>query len=435
MASFASTVVSRSPSSIISYLARLKTTHFDPSKHSFLFTLSPPSSSADTSGLDSSADLASLVNALMNFSPTSLGCLSAPLTGGSGTEEARYNPISCSVVLLDKQYSIPFRSTIPGRARTQVGRWHAFRLKDEDDYGGKWDDIESLTTQTNKRVDWEEVWSENADVKKDWSALPQELANLRQTPESIRQFLLFSDSSPEGLVSTLHSTFPPSSAFTLLRPPFITGRPVTLFENGKIHGSGSIGVAFTNVGPSELHLKLPKDLRPLGAEMTVTRAEGNLLNTLDNSNPTRLLLEAIRKAGIDAASEDAVLFKEEEEFYLGVGSGSQIYTITSGDPSRGTIALDTTRAPVAGEKVQFYHRSKRSASTSASSIFSANQSEPLVTFGVADLSVRDHTEGKGPLIMENVFITCSENGLWATRGASETPWTCTVSGCSIRSDL
>ena len=86
------------------------------------------------------------------------------------------------------------------------------------------------------------------------------------------------------------------------------------------------------------------------------RAEGNLINTLDDSNPTRLLLRAIQTAGIDSTSEAAVLFKEEEEFYLGVFRSddqvSQIFSIMSGDTSRGTIALNTTRSPPLGSKVQ-----------------------------------------------------------------------------------
>ncbi|KAL0571351.1 hypothetical protein V5O48_010617 [Marasmius crinis-equi] len=72
------------------------------------------------------------------------------------------------------------------------------------------------------------------------------------------------------------------------------------------------------------------------AEMTVTRAEGNLINTLNDANPTRLLLRAIQAAGIDSTSEAAILFKEGEEFYLGVcgdGDVSQTYTIYDDDDS------------------------------------------------------------------------------------------------------
>ncbi|ESK96870.1 hypothetical protein Moror_6448 [Moniliophthora roreri MCA 2997] len=441
MASFAATIISRSPSSISSYLTRLKTTRFNPSKHSFLFTLSPPTPSSQSPELDSSADLASLVNVLTSFSTTSLGCLSAPLTWSMGTEKMGYNPISCSVALLDKEHCVLFRSTIPGRAQTQVGRWHAFRMKDEDEFGGHWDDFEMLTSHSEKGVNWEEVWSEGADAKKDWSVLPEGLMKLKPTPDAVRQFLLFSDPSPEGLVSTLHSTFSHASQLGLYASstPFITGRPVTLFENGRIHGSGAVGVGFINTDASGLRLKLPNGLTPLGSEMLVTKAEGNLINTLDNSNPTRLLLEAIRQGGIDATSEDAVLFKEDEEFYLSVGAGSQIYNITSGDPSRGTIALNTTRAPSVGEKVQFYHRNKKVPSPSliSSGIVDAFRSEALFAFGVADIfsGEKYNSDNEDPYVMENVFLTASENGLWAGRDPLETPWTCTVPGCVVRSQI
>ena len=42
--------------------------------------------------------------------------------------------------------------------------------------------------------------------------------------------------------------------------------------------------------------------------------EGNIINGLDSSNPTRLLLDAIRLAGINKS------FKNSEEFLLGIVS-------------------------------------------------------------------------------------------------------------------
>jgi hypothetical protein len=79
------------------------------------------------------------------------------------------------------------------------------------------------------------------------------------------------------------------------------------------------------------------------------RSEGNLINELDNANPTALLVSAIEKSALagNAAKDD--------EFYLGVlrdGELWQLHHIMAGGPSRGTMALDTETAPGEGTSVQ-----------------------------------------------------------------------------------
>lgn len=91
------------------------------------------------------------------------------------------------------------------------------------------------------------------------------------------------------------------------------------------------------------------------------------MNELNNENPSRLLLAAIQKNG----TNDKRSFKDDD-FYLGALWGdkvnipfrfsnistyfrvqlSQMYHITSGDPSRGTIALESHAAPPEGTVVQ-----------------------------------------------------------------------------------
>jgi hypothetical protein len=46
----------------------------------------------------------------------------------------------------------------------------------------------------------------------------------------------------------------------------------------------------------------------------ISRAEGNLVISLNNKNPTQLLLAAIRAAGIDFAASDSL--KDNDEFAL-----------------------------------------------------------------------------------------------------------------------
>lgn len=114
MSVYCSTILSRSSAGIISYISRLK--HRYP-KHSLAFALS--------SNTDSN-NLSSLVTCLTTFSERTVGCLSSPLA-----HEPR-DVISCSIALFDTTLAVPFRSTIPGRETPQVGRWHAFRKKDDD---------------------------------------------------------------------------------------------------------------------------------------------------------------------------------------------------------------------------------------------------------------------------------------------------------------
>lgn len=76
--------------------------------------------------------------------------------------------------------------------------------------------------------------------------------------------------------------------------------------------------------------------------MICVRSEGNLVHDLDNSNATRTLLAAVEKAGITNAKED--------DFYI--TCGDQVYHIISGDPSRGTLCLESHAAPVQGARVQ-----------------------------------------------------------------------------------
>lgn len=75
----------------------------------------------------------------------------------------------CSVAIFDNKLVTPFRSTIPGKEVTQVGRWHAFRKGEDaklDDHG---------LPQEGSKVDWESVWAQ----KETRPERPDELRHLR----------------------------------------------------------------------------------------------------------------------------------------------------------------------------------------------------------------------------------------------------------------
>lgn len=107
-------------------------------------------------------------------------------------------------------------------------------------------------------------------------------------------------------------------------------------------------------------------LTPFG----LLRSEGNLVLSLDGKNPSRILLAAIEKGRNFSPTDDqsAKLLKvmKDDEFFLGVLDEHdiqrgrpkirQVYHITSGDPSRGALALESEAAPSLGTRVQVGRR-------------------------------------------------------------------------------
>jgi hypothetical protein len=146
------TLLSRSPTSLLSLLSSLSKSYAD---HSLLFSLS-------VSSAIPSQDLSTLVNRLTTFSRHTVGCLSAPLPGDYSSL------ISCSLSVFDPTEAVLFRSTIPGRAAPQVGRWHAFRKKDDVDQAAQ----HGLDDVFNN---WGELWDRSAGENK----LPVELQGLK----------------------------------------------------------------------------------------------------------------------------------------------------------------------------------------------------------------------------------------------------------------
>jgi hypothetical protein len=138
---YSSTVLARHASSILAHISRLPA---ELASHPFLFTLS---TNAPT------PSLSSLVSALSSFSSSgSVGCLSAPLfQPGTATSTPA---IACSLAFFRKENAVPFRSDIPGRPETQVGRWHAMRKRgDEKENQG------AQVGLVEEDVDWETVWN------------------------------------------------------------------------------------------------------------------------------------------------------------------------------------------------------------------------------------------------------------------------------------
>ncbi|KAJ7175711.1 hypothetical protein C8R46DRAFT_1079214 [Mycena filopes] len=397
-----STVLARSPATILAHLSALSSQYSD---HVLLFALSPNAPPTD---------LAKLVKNLTAFSSQSIGCLSAPLPGHP------HALLSCSFALLDRGSCVPFRSEVPGRASPQVGRRHALRQKGAPTPQG---DIPSGT------VDWENVWDQSLTTNE----LPGALQNL--SLDEVASIVYFSDSAPEGLSNTL-ARFPSATKLGLFAAstPFITGRPVTLFEGDKIHGSGAVGVALKGPKPDASVQFL--GMKALSSPMVVTQAEGNLVVSLDNKNPTQLLLSAIRVSGLESAVSTSL--KDNDEFSLATleaGEPHRMCNIMSGDPSRGTIALRSMSAPPVGANVQFFHRPKSANITIPRELTQSSVARHTLAFMAcpeAQQYLNPESDANATdVVLRDTFLAASEGGFISSRsrdGLSETTWSCAIPG-------
>lgn len=140
---------SRSSAGILSRISRLRQT-LDKDSSVLLFALS-----------SNAPDLSRTVDQLRRLAAQSTGCLSAP---------EHPEIVSCSVALLDARKATPFRSDIPGRAPTQVGRWHS-QKRAQEKMAASPDESVAL----DFGVDWEEVWSGGLSTP----PLPQELQKIQ----------------------------------------------------------------------------------------------------------------------------------------------------------------------------------------------------------------------------------------------------------------
>jgi hypothetical protein len=57
----------------------------------------------------------------------------------------------CSLAFFRKEHAVPFRSDIPGRPETQVGRWHAMRRTGKER-------TQSGEVELTEDVEWERIW-------------------------------------------------------------------------------------------------------------------------------------------------------------------------------------------------------------------------------------------------------------------------------------
>ena len=169
-----STTLARTPYALQKQLVKLTDVYANKA-HTCLFTLS--------ANFPSSQDLADTVDILTKFNKRghTLGCLSDSFLAVDFSKsnqiwdhENYSKPIlSCSVGIFESSRVVPFRSTIPGKAQPQVGRWHAFRKEGTDDENEY--ELNAQVGADNGTVSWEDIWNRSASKN---IPLPEELRSL-----------------------------------------------------------------------------------------------------------------------------------------------------------------------------------------------------------------------------------------------------------------
>ncbi|KAI7871472.1 hypothetical protein BDF14DRAFT_1761388 [Spinellus fusiger] len=252
-----------------------------------------------------------------------------------------------------------------------VGRWGrpeylgrvAYQQQQMESMG--WDGFESVSTPTQDYV------------------LPETLTT-RQTPSFV---FLASDNEPDELLKTLDHHYPATLKLGIVgaSTPFVNGNPYTLFYQDQLMGAGIAGFAtYTTKSEALSYIKIEHpSLLPIGKPMHITRCRGNIILDLDQAGATGLLLELIK-------NKQNSLISKDETFYLGIyppedttmePSKMTVCRVTSGDPSRGNMSVDTTVDLQEGQVVQFMRKKGVTTTTSDNSM---DVAECGVFFGVVD---------------------------------------------------
>jgi hypothetical protein len=252
----ARTLLSRSPSALLSRLSRLPD----------VFQNSPNLFSLSTN-VDSPA-LSELVTALTNDHGNGharVGCLSGALSSGV---------VSCSIAAMDGESAAAFRSSLPGRSPTQVGRWHAIRQTHDEADGIGQEGVyemqessgyEKLTLAFYASISLAYQFSRRLDH---YLFLGQVASRARHpSPHHLfwRYSGMYNILPTRGVVLRI-----PQLGLLAASTPFVTGRPVTLFHNQRIHSSGAVGFELREPTGSTLKMDF-RDLTSITQPATVTQ--------------------------------------------------------------------------------------------------------------------------------------------------------------------
>ncbi|KAL1658598.1 hypothetical protein GGF50DRAFT_120703 [Schizophyllum commune] len=390
---------SRNPAHVLDYLARTAPQHLgsDSSgaahdKPAVLLALGISPDDTDL-GREHGAVLNDLVNEVQGWTSRAhvVGCITAPPPISRRSEgNGGSSLLSCALAVFPSTCARAFRVDYDEDGRVRVGRWHAFGDAQKEDSG---EVIEGLR--------------------------PSDLANKHLITLSASLTVPRAITRSRSLLN-LHTS----------ATPFLTGLPHTLFYNKRILERGCVGVALDSWPQAEVRPTFAGMRRVDGRTFGVTEAQGNLITGLSGEKPTHHFLRAAREAG----AEPAMSLVEDQGFALGVVDGdmvTQMHTIMSSDPSRGTLALEEGAYIPPGKEVAFLVRDP-SVSSAVRDLLK-RPAQPEIAFvnppymGSSEVESL-HDIGNHPtldaifpdsaqeLILPDTFLASSEEGFSMTEG-------------------
>ncbi|KAL1721592.1 hypothetical protein EV715DRAFT_271201 [Schizophyllum commune] len=264
------------------------------------------------------AVLNDLVNEVQGWTSRAdvVGCITAPPPISRRSEGNGGNSLlSCALAVFPSTSARAFRVEYDDDGRVRVGRWHAFGHAQKEDSG---EVIEGLHPS--------DLTSKHLITLSASLTVPRAITRSRS-------------------LLNLHTS----------ATPFLTGLPHTLFYNKRILDRGCVGVALDLWPQASVKPTFAGMRRVDSRTFSVTEAQGNLITGLSGEKPTHHFLRAAREAG----AEPAMSLVEDQGFALGVVDGdavTQMHTIMSSDPSRGTLALEEGAYIPPGKEVAFFVR-------------------------------------------------------------------------------
>ncbi|KAL1725394.1 hypothetical protein EV714DRAFT_287931 [Schizophyllum commune] len=390
---------SRNPVHVLDYLARTVPQHLgsDSSgeardKPAILLALGISPDDTDLAR-EHGAVLNDLVNEVQGWTSRAdvVGCITAPPPISRRSEGNGGNSLlSCALAVFPSTSARAFRVEYDDDGRVRVGRWHAFGDAQKEDSG---EVIEGLRLE--------------------------DLANKHLITLSASLTVPRAITRSRSLLN-LHTS----------ATPFLTGLPHTLFYNKRILNRGCVGVALDPWPQAEVRPTFAGMSRVDGRTFSVTEAQGNLITGLSGEKPTHHFLRAAREAG----AEPAMSLVEDQGFALGVvdgGAVTQMHTIMSSDPSRGTLALEEGAYIPPGKEVAFFVRDP-SVTTAVRDLLK-RPSHPKIAFinppyispsefeslhGAGDHAALDKffLDSAEELTLPDTFLASSEEGFSMTEG-------------------
>jgi hypothetical protein len=132
--------------------------------------------------------------------------------------------------------------------------------------------------------------------------------------------------------------------------PFVTGTPFTLLNStGELQPGGVVGYALKFNSPFKL-IQKHHGLKSIGKSFLISRCRGNIVLEINDSTATKELLDLLNS---DTGQSPHDIFASILPSTGSQEKGEMIFKVIGGDPSKGTLAVDTDFELQPGMTLQF----------------------------------------------------------------------------------